>query len=595
MTITTYSMMNCVSSPRVLRTAIVTLCAAAAALLGGCTTEVDPTLGYDIVPENRRMVMRHLTFKGGKMIRFDRDASTDAESKYEEVPAPSGNFFETSLYRTDRHIASNLDYGYMGVERNDSLGVRSAGFATSMSFMNYPDPEEGFGYKPVFDSMCLLLDVQVHGADSLVPVKYEVFELTKPLFGNVVTLNEAGTDSVATLRDVRNRMDGVYDKNTPLFTFTFPDPDNGIEPQALFVKMNPVDLSKDGATWDFVRRMMLVPDNTDEASWDGYARDKEGVYKSDAAWAKHFNGIYIRPVVDEAVENRRGTVFGTKLSMSGLFMQVRNRNPKDPTLIRDTLGMYYYFHHDTVTVTNMSVNLIEHDFSRGLTSAPSLLDGVCMNAFDENGNAVPREQRTKVGNCFVDGMAGPVTELHFTDDFLDNLCNAVLEPDENGDTFSTVAVNQCLMYLYFQGADYDWSQNQANAAKLTPLMNDAMGRVGIYTDYNTFRNIVDYDYVYETNYSTSLAYGGNVNRSRACYVMNISGYMQQLYNYARSVYDAEQDKYLFNEADEKYVPRTVYIAPEAASPYTLARSAVQGMEGSATAPIHMELTYTLIK
>ena len=73
-------------------TAIVAICAVA--LSGGCSLTEDSSLGYNMLPENQKMVMRHLTFKGNKVISFDAENSTADESRYKES---TGHFFETSL------------------------------------------------------------------------------------------------------------------------------------------------------------------------------------------------------------------------------------------------------------------------------------------------------------------------------------------------------------------------------------------------------------------------------------------------------------------------------------------------------------------
>ena len=117
--------------------------------------------------------------------------------------------------------------------------------------------------------------------------------------------------------------------------------------------------------------------------------------------------------------------------------------------------------------------------------------------------------------------------------------------------------------------------------------------MGTYLNYSTLGAISDYDFEAETNQSAELAYGGELNRSRACYVMNITGYMQRLYNYVRSLDDLA--KY-----DEKVMPRTLYLGPEAVAPYTFKRTVLQGakMEGVSDrvqAPVHIEMLYTMIK
>ena len=202
--------------------------------LTGCSTTADPTLGYEIVPEHQKMVMRHLTIKGGKVIRFDAQSSTDDESRYTEKTAPSGNFFETSLYRTDSLLSSNITYGYFGIERSDTFGMRKAAFATSMVCMDSVSATEGFGYKPIFDTMHLLLTIDDFRGDTLTPVKYNVYELVKPLLGNAI-------DAKDTSAYVNVDLSGVYDPSKPLFTFTFPD-GKKTGPATASVAMTPVDM-----------------------------------------------------------------------------------------------------------------------------------------------------------------------------------------------------------------------------------------------------------------------------------------------------------------------------------------------------------------
>jgi len=61
--------------------------------------------------------------------------------------------------------------------------------------------------------------------------------------------------------------------------------------------------------------------------------------------------------------------------------------------------------------------------------------------------------------------------------------------------------------------------------RMTDQMNAYPTRLGMYTNYKTLTPISDYAYVYEQNYGSSvtLAYNGKINRSRGCYVMDITG------------------------------------------------------------------------
>ena len=576
------SMMNCFN-----RLHIVGQVVGLVALLSltACSATIDSDLGYEMIPDHQKMEIRHLRFKGGKVIKFNAAASNDNESHYDER---DGQFFETSLYHSDSLLSSNVSYGYIGVERSDTFGVRSAAVASSIMFMNKLEEDEGFGYKPIFDSLHLVLDIEDYGGDTLTPVRYHVYEVERSLFGSVI-------DEKDTTAYTNCDLTTVYNPEKPLFTFTFPD-GKKTGPNRSSVTLEPVDMK--GATWDFVRRLMCIPDNYASSDWDGYARDEDSIYVDEKKFAKHFSGLCIVPDPTSVEENKRGSLYSFKLTSSGLLLEARNRNPKDPTLIKDTVGMMYYFIDESLKPEdnlNLSVNSIKHDYKRSLTdSKPSMLGEINISGYDEAGNVVPRSQRTLLGECYIEGCGGVATELYFTDEFLLELKSLTSKENASDDLdYRTIGVNQCLLTLYMPGADYSWETTQGNAASLVELYASSISRLGTYLNYSTLGAISDYDFEAETNQSAELAYGGELNRSRACYVMNITGYMQRLYNYVRSLDDLA--KY-----DEKVMPRTLYLGPEAVAPYTFKRTVLQGakMEGVSDrvqAPVHIEMLYTMIK
>ena len=562
-----------------------TLVALVALLAVGCSADVDSELGYDIIPNHQKMEMRHLTFKGGKVLKFNATASDNDKSVYD---TEEGKFFRTSLYRTDSLLSSNVSYGYIGVEHSDTFGMRSSALASSILFMNRVDSVNGFGYKPIFDTLSLILTINDYGVDTLTPVKYEIYELTKPLLGNVA-------DAKDTTAYTNCDLSGVYDESKPLFTFTFPD-GKKTGPTTTSIDLTPVDMSRNGQTWDFVRRLMLIPEDYDtNKEWDGYARDVDSLYISEKCWQQAFHGIYIKPVLESVDKSKRGAIYSFDLKSSGLQLQGRNRNPKDPTLIQDTIGANYYFYDETIDpytdsygkytpgvegTLNISVNSVKHDYSG------SLLGNLNIDAYDASGNKLPNSARDEVAESYVEGFAGVATELYFTDDFLTQIKKAY-NNETDGGKYRAIGVNQCRLYVYIKGADYVWENNMSNAATLTPLMNNSISRLGSYVDYSKLSCIADYDPVYETQAGTTLAYGGYLNRSRGCYEMDITGFMQRLCNYVNSLEKLE-------DYDESVVSRSIYIGPDAVSPYTLKRTELQGSTAT-VAPIHLELTYTMIK
>ena len=253
-------------------------------------------------------------------------------------------------------------------------------------------------------------------------------------------------------------------------------------------------------------------------------------------------------------------------------------------MIQDTVGMYYYF-YDSESKFNISANKVVHDYSQGLSGGVSELGKIEMDG------SKSREERTMVSTCYVEGMGGPATEIYMTDDFLAEF--VALETTAQGE-FSRLGINQCLLTIYVAGADYDWNITQSRAEELTPLLDKSFTRLGSYLNYNTLSPIVDYDYVYESTYGSDIAYNGYLDRSRGCYILNITAHIQKLFNSMRQ----EDGTYDISKVDDML--RCLYIGAEATTPYALTDSVLQGMptdtgNNSVDAPIQIDLTYTLVK
>ena len=552
------------------------LVALSALVMGGCTMTEDSTLGSNMMPEEQVMVMRHLKFQGNDIIRLNPDSG---QNEVIDASLEGKNFVETRLYRTDSLLSSNVGYGYLGVRRSDTLGLRTAGFASSMLYMNTIDEEVGFGYQPIFDTMKLVLSVNDYAGDTLVPIRYKVFELLKPLAGNVLKYDETRKeDSVAY---INCDLSPVYDESKPICEFTFPNSKLGEGPSTVLLPMEPTEYS-----WDYARRLMLIPDNYADAGsdWDGYGRDSVEIYTDDKTWSNKFYGLYIKPDLENTPKYRQGAIYSLNLAASGVMLQGRSRNPKDPSMIKDTVGMYYYF-YDADSKYKTSVNKIEHDYNQGLWNGTSELSKVVMDASNS------REERTTVSTCYIEGMGGPATEIYFTDDFLNEL---IALETTNSDVYSRLGINQCLLTIYVAGADYDWSVTQSRAEELTPLLDKSFTRLGSYLNYNTLMPIIDYDYVYENTYDTEVIYNGYIDRSRGCYTLNVTAHMQKIFNSMRQ----EDGTYDVTKAEEGL--RSVVVGVEAGTPYSFKECVLQGMTSdergnSVSAPIQIDLTYTLVK
>ena len=532
--------------------------------LGGCT-KVDDTLGGNLIPDNQQM-----------------------RAGYVQLPRADElnpkKYVETRLFQTDSIVSSNITYGYMGSMLNDTLGHRSAGFLSQM--VNYYKVDSGyFGYMPIFDSAQILLKVTSFGRDSVTEQSFAVYEVVsnKYLTEKPIAPNKSQRDSTFYL-NFDPVAEGVYNPDEPLFTFTLGG--EGKYPSTTSaVTLEPTEAGK-----KYIRRLMLQEGE--------YAGDYS-IYSADSLkyWVEAFKGLYIAPNPEKPLtEYGKGTIFATELTYSGLSVYGRNRVKDDPSLIKDTIGMVYYFYEDGAEFGNVSVNNVKHGYEEATIARR-------INREDARETAENRPENPLV---YVEGMGGVVTEMTFSPEFFAELEAEIAKGNADGKNFKTLAFSQVRMSIYFNDSDYEWEKIADGTAgdilRMTDQMNAYPARLGMYTNYKTLTPISDYAYIYEQNYGSSvtLAYNGKINRSRGCYVMDITGYMQQLWNsYMEAKADAGGE--VANIDWDKVKNRSVYIGPEAYGLYTTSFGVLQGMPTQAgtaepnNAPIRFSMAYNLIK
>ena len=198
---------------------------------------------------------------------------------------------------------------------------------------------------------------------------------------------------------------------------------------------------------------------------------------------------------------------------------------------------------------------------------------------------------------YVDGMGGVVTEVWFTDEFIQSLADIALSEKD-----AVVSINQARLSVYLEGSDYEQVFDPLGIAE---IMNKAMNRAGLYTNYGSFIGITDYAYSVESSYG--LEYDGYLNRSLAAYSMDISTHIQSLMMAAQESVD-ESGKVKFEKFEEGYEPaseslvsyRRFYIGPDASARFGFNRQAVYGTDGEVDgktnpAPITLDLTYTIVR
>lgn len=523
----------------------------AAGFTGGCTTEADSQLGMEFIPENQIMEVRRKTYFDGKVASYG--GSTDERC----------DAFRTTLYMTDSVISSNLGYGYFGMQQSDTFGLRKAGFLTQFTYTD-PLDEEGFGYRPIFDSAQLALLVADFAGDTLERQQFEVFELKQ----NIVKYMDKGESDENYVAYSSFDPSECFDPSRPLFRFTFPDGKSG--PSA-----SEVTLQETPYTLDFIRRLMLIEDAPD---WDGKA-DEVAIYQNREKFAEKFHGLCIRPASADVAQ---GAMFATQLTGTGLMIYGRNRDITDKNLIKDTLVIEYVFSGEADDYSGSeydnSINYVGHDFASSMMASYDM---------DERKTAAEHTE-SRLG--FITGMGGPVMEVTLKDELIESI-GALGKDEANtaaGEQFSAVSIMQALLYLYLPQSDYDYMAVDSQA--IVPFLDAAMPGLGIYTDYKAKERITDYYYSNAT--SLTSPYDNTLNRSLGCYIINISALVQQIWQLQNSQQD--NDAETTKESLDKL--RTLYIAPLESALFTMKRSTVQGQVAAQNnAPIKLELTYTLIK
>lgn len=533
----------------------------AAVTFGGCTS-VDDTLGGNLVPDNQQM-------RAG-FLRLPEDA------------ADKTKYLSTRLFQSDSIASANLSSGYFGTQLNDTLGLRSAGFLTQM--INLTELDEGyFGYKPIFDSAQLRLSIGSYGRDTITEQRFAIYEIVSNKY-----LTEKPVASGASQRDTLFYLnfdparEGVIDPSRePLFYFTLGG-DKG--PATTSVTLEPTEEGR-----KYVQRLMLQ-----KGSGTNYEEDYS-IYRIDSLeqWVEEFKGFYICPAPNSTMTGGEGSIFATTLESSGLTIYGRNRVETDPSLIQDTLRVTYYFYEGSVDHGNVSINTMHHDYSQAKALPLDIAD-----AKEPAEGAT--DNRPEMARLRVEGLGGVVSQITFTDAFFNTLEQKIEEVNKaEGKDFRTLAFSQVVMDIYFNDGAYDWTQigGTTDVLRLTNEMVTAPSRLGLYTSYRSRTPIADYNYSYETQYNTTIDYGGYINRSQGCYKMNITAYAQSLWNsYIKEKQAAEAEGRAVDL--DKISGRTIYLAPEAGGFYTMSHCVLQGMttdDATNTAPIRLEITYNMIK
>ena len=529
-----------------------------ALVMVGCTTEVDYNLGAEYVPTNQNMELRRRVYRDGVMEEMGERKSVAMSKTY--------------LYQSDSIKSSNLDDVYFGQEQSAEFGTRRAGFMSQVLFGSKLDEDYGWGYRPIFDSMTLALYVTSYHGDTTKCRRFGVYEITSNSY-----ITESKDSVFYAQFDPK-----PYVSNEPIFTFTYPNQDKGVYVGNM---ANPhyesVTLEETGATMEYVRRLMFTTQLDDE----GYARDTAEIYEqgNEEKFVERIRGVYIAPL-DELASDDEGAMFSTDVENSALVLYARSRYKEDPAIIKDTVIMSYNFYVNptqyNVKAGNISISHIEHEF----------------NASDVA--AIEEHREVLVGK--VDAMTGIVTEVEFTDEFLQSLAD--IAKDRKG---VKVSVNQAHLNIYLNGAGYDY--NFDDPVAIGKIMDGAMERMGLYSRYGGYEDgytndiiaISDYLYTKESS-SFVIPYDGYLNRSLGCYTMDISNFMQQLISNVISETDENGVVNLEKFKTDKMlqISRRMFVGPTADALYGFKHQMIYGGDAvertEEIAPITLELVYTVV-
>ena len=522
--------------------AVVILFIAAIATFSGCTTVADYTLGEELTPGHQQMVIRNRLYKGGMLRETDKEAT-------------ACKVFETRLFRTDSVGTTSLGVVYLGHQKDSRFGNREFSFTGQTLFMKGVNDSIGFGYRPIYDSMMFIFAVDTFAGDTTKPVKFNIYELTDCI------VPESAEDTIFYANYDPRREGALAEDAEPIFTFQFPDPDNCIYTTSTSLRLTETEAAK-----AFIDKLMCKG----KLDANGLANDNVEAYQSDSAFVANFHGLHIEVAEEPSGE---GAVFSFASKSTGLRLMGRMRNPgHDADILADTLNISYLFKD-------------EYAEEHGNVSAQSVLYDFTGSEVGNYAIEETEKNRDEVAVGYIDGCAGVYTELTFTDEFLTSLHNI-----HGGDKdYVSVAINQAALRIYIDGADYDYTL--IDPVPMSEKLNASLSRLGIYTDYKTITPIPDYLYAQES--SGVLYYNGYMNRSLACYEMNISSYMQALANEVINLEEGEGGKLDFTNLT---IPRTLYLAPEAYDRFSFKRSMIQGCDEQTTpASIQLDLTYTLVK
>ena len=260
-----------------------------------------------------------------------------------------------------------------------------------------------------------------------------------------------------------------------------------------------------------------------------------GCYTGDSLFFNRFKGFCFMP---DETSPQDAAVYRIAFSGIEMVLYTRNHTDESATAIKDTVQVYYSF--DNTYYYTGRVSSIKHDYSQ--TQIQNIGDTL--------------ETATPLDYGYIQSLGGVATFVRFTDEFVDELCAKVKDP------YKSIVINKASLLWPVKNISPE-------AYSIAP------SRLGAYTDYTHFTNILDYDYTYESSSNTTLMFDGYLNRTFGRYPTDLSIFLQELIR------------------DPENSPRTFVLGVDVDQ--TSEFNQVVLKTGASDPPLRVALTYTLIR
>ena len=260
-----------------------------------------------------------------------------------------------------------------------------------------------------------------------------------------------------------------------------------------------------------------------------------GCYTGDSLFFNRFKGFCFMP---DETSPQDAAVYRIAFSGIEMVLYTRNHTDESATAIKDTVQVYYSF--DNTYYYTGRVSSIKHDYSQ--TQIQNIGDTL--------------ETATPLDYGYIQSLGGVATFVRFTDEFVDELCAKVKDP------YKSIVINKASLLWPVKNISPE-------AYSIAP------SRLGAYTDYTHFTNILDYDYTYESSSNTTLMFDGYLNRTFGRYPTDLSIFLQELIR------------------DPENSPRTFVLGVDVDQ--TSEFNQVVLKTGASDPPLRVAITYTLIR